>query len=93
MELSREQAMTPPDPFIWHACGLPPPLEVQARLVALELIVLRLARIEHSADGFTEFCFQGIRHVYDGEWVAVLAAIGWTNARAAITKAQKGAPC
>jgi len=60
-----------------------------AMAIALKLIELKLARFEVSPVGIlVEFCFDGLRHVFSGDWCSTITGCGWDKCRAAIAKAE-----
>jgi hypothetical protein len=52
--------------------------------LALKLIEIGAARIERSGS-LSEFCFDGIRYVMNGDWNALIGVIGWDRAQAKAT--------
>lgn len=71
--------------------------EANARLIAaapamallLKLLSYGLARFEVSKTApLCEFCFDGLRYVWIGDYERTLNAIGWDKAEAAIAKAE-----
>lgn len=55
--------------------------------IILSLLTLKLARIEKSGR-LSEFCFEGLRYILNGDWNQLVNVIGWDKAREAIAKAE-----
>jgi hypothetical protein len=58
--------------------------------IALRLLTHGLARIERNGT-LIEFCFDGMRHIFDGDWTVLIQSIGWNKAHDAITDALEAA--
>lgn len=62
-----------------------------AMQLVLDLVRLGIARFEVSGTGgFSEFCFDGIRHFWhdDFDYTVLCKSVGWDRMRAALTKAE-----